>query len=163
LTGEVALAYYEVMADFLKDTVGKLKPAVGRRWLLFVGGFVWVCVGAMLLTFSYRWLIDFEASSPLPYVLAGVVLAMVVHHFGFLKIVDRNLGRLLTAEGKKCVFYFMPWRSYLTVAVMVATGIVLRHSPVPKQYLSILYVGIGLGLVLSSVRYFRVLIRQGRR
>jgi hypothetical protein len=144
-----------------KNILDRFKPAVGRRTLLFVGGFVWVCVGIMLLTFSCQWLGAFHASSILPYVAAGIALALVVHHFGFLKIVDKNLGRLLTAEEKKCVFYFMPWRSYLTVAVMVTLGVGLRHSPIPKQYLAILYVGIGLGLILSSVRYFRVLLRQG--
>jgi hypothetical protein len=38
---------------------------------------------------------------------------------------------------------------------MVALGITLRHSSIPKQYLSILYNGIGLGLFLSGIRYFR--------
>lgn len=136
---------------------------MGRQTLLFMGGFVWACVGGMLLAFSVQWLGAFHGSSTLPFVLTGVFLALVVHHFGFLKIVDRNLDRLLTAEEKKCIFYFMPWRSYLTVALMVGMGNLLRHSPVPKQYLSILYVGIGLGLILSSVRYFRVLFRQGRK
>jgi hypothetical protein len=145
----------------LKNTLEKFKPAVGRQTLLFMGGFVWFCVGGMLLTFSVQWLGAFHDASPLPFVLPGVFLALVVHHFGFLKIVDRNLGRLLTAEEKKCVFYFMPWRSYLTVGIMVVMGILLRHSQIPKQYLAILYVGIGLGLILSSVRYFRVLFRQG--
>lgn len=87
-------------------------------------------------------------------------MAMVIHHFGFLRIVDRNLRRILPAEEKKCIFSFMPWKSYFLVAVMVCAGIFLRHSSIPKQYLSILYIGIGLALILSSVRYFRVLLQQ---
>jgi hypothetical protein len=144
----------------LKNVLEKFKPAVGRRTLLFIGGFVWVCVGGMLLAFSYRWLGAIQGISILPFVSAGVALALVIHHFGFLKIVDRNLGRLLSTEEKKCVFYFIPWRSYFTVAVMVGMGVLLRHSSIPRQYLSVLYIGIGFGLILSSVRYFRVLVRQ---
>lgn len=136
------------------------KPAVGKRTLLFLGGFIWICVGTMLLSLSYGWLHAFHGKHSLLFAFTGIVLAMVIHHFGFLKIVDRNLRRILPSEEKKCVFSFMPWKSYFLVAVMVGMGILLRHSPIPKQYLSILYIGIGLGLILSSVRYFRVLLQQ---
>jgi hypothetical protein len=136
------------------------KPAVGKRTLLFLGGFIWIGVGTMLLSFSYGWLHAFQGKHSLLFVSAGLALAMIMHHFGFLKIVDRNLRRILPAEGKKCVFSFMPWKSYFLVAVMVCIGILLRHSSIPKQYLSIVYIGIGLGLILSSVRYFRVLLQQ---
>ena len=63
-------------------------------------------------------------------------------------------------EGTKCVFSFMTWKSYVIVAVMVAMGALLRHSPIPKPYLAILYIGIGLALLLSSIRYLRVLLGQ---
>jgi hypothetical protein len=63
-------------------------------------------------------------------------------------------------EGKKCVFSFMSWKSYILVAVMVTMGVMLRHSPIPKTYLSVLYIGIGLSLILSSVRYMRVFLSQ---
>jgi hypothetical protein len=52
----------------------------------------------------------------------------------------------------------MTWKSYLIVAVMVTMGIMLRHSSIPKQYLSIMYIGIGTALILSSIRYFRYLV-----
>jgi hypothetical protein len=90
----------------------------------------------------------------------GVVFALVVHHFGFLKIVDKNLGRILPMEGTKCVFSFITWKSYILVAGMVTLGTLLRHSPIPKPYLSILYIGIGLALLLSSLRYLRILLGQ---
>jgi len=63
-------------------------------------------------------------------------------------------------EGKKCAFSFMTWKSYMIVAVMVTMGTLLRHSAIPKTYLSILYIGIGLSLILSSIRYLRVLLSQ---
>ena len=45
---------------------------------------------------------------------------------------------------------------------MIAMGAILRHSPIPKGYLAILYTGIGLALVLSSVRYMRVFLKEIR-
>ena len=138
----------------------KIKPAVGKSALIFLAGFVWMAVGSIFVFLSYSWL---EASPVDRFLLfsgVGVAAALVIHHFGFLKIVDKNLGRILPMEGKKCVFSFMTWRSYIIVAVMATMGVTLRHSPIPKTYLSVVYIGIGLSLILSSVRYLRVLLSQ---
>lgn len=133
----------------------RFKPAVGKRALLLLSGLVWIAVGFMLLRFAYIWLRAEGGGSATALGGAGLLLALLIHHFGFLKVVDKNLGRILPMEGKKCVFAFQPWRSYLIVAVMIAMGVGLRHSPIPKQYLAVLYTGIGMALVLSSVRYLR--------
>ena len=130
---------------------------------MFLAGFVWVCVGAMLLILASSWLSNATNENSAVFVAAGVVLALLVHHFGFLKIANKNLRRILSMDGKKCLFAFIPWRSYLIIAVMIAMGIILRHSAIPKQYLAILYIGIGLALILSSVRYMRVFLREIRR
>jgi hypothetical protein len=95
----------------------------------------------------------------------GFVCSLGIHHFGFLRIVDRNLDRILPMEGRRCIFSFMPWKSYLLILIMIAFGVLLRHSPIPKIYLSVLYVAIGTALILSSLRYLRYLILtlRGRR
>jgi hypothetical protein len=143
----------------MKSYGEKFKPAVEKPVLLFMAGALWIAVGAMLLSFAYHWThFSWEDSSFLR-VCAGVVLALVIHHFGFLRIVDKNLDRILPMKGKRCLFSFMTWKSYATVAVMAGTGIFLRHSSIPKSYLAILYTGIGLALILSSVRYLRILFR----
>ncbi|EFK05799.1 conserved hypothetical protein [delta proteobacterium NaphS2] len=142
--------------------IAKIKPAATKEVLLFLAAFMWVGVGAMLLCLSFIWLKAFHVHGSLLYCAIGVAVALLVHHFGFLKIVDKNLGRILPMEGRRCIFAFMPWKSYVIVAVMVAMGILLRHSPIPKPYLSILYIGIGLALILSSIRYLRALISQIR-
>ena len=147
----------------MKSRRERFKPGVDRSVLLLVAGFLWICVGAMLLTFSYSWLHAPQAGGSLVFAGAGVLLALVIHHFGFLRVVDKNLGRILPMEGKRCLFSFMSWQSYLIVPVMVLMGLLLRHSPIPKPYLSILYTGIGLALILSSVRYLRVLLGQLRK
>ena len=84
---------------------------------------------------------------------------MPVHHFGFLKIADKNLRRLLPLTEKKCIFSFITWKSYLVVVIMIGFGITLRHSGIPRQYLSVIYNCIGLALFLSGLRYIRNAIR----
>ncbi|MEJ2165663.1 MAG: hypothetical protein P8X90_09050 [Desulfobacterales bacterium] len=147
----------------MKIDVDKIKPAVDKRVLLFLAGFMWLGVGTMLLALSYSWLDAFHRSGSFLFEGIGVAAALVIHHFGFLKIVDKNLGRILPMEGKRCVFSFLTWKSYIMVALMIAMGVMLRHSPIPKPYLAMLYTGIGLALVLSSVRYLRILLTQLRK
>lgn len=147
----------------MNQKMAKIKPAVNKRVLLFLAGLMWLSVGIMLLYLSFSWLNASDVHGAFLFAGIGVMVALVVHHFGFLKIVDKNLGRILPMEGSKCVFAFMTWKSYIIVAIMVAMGTLLRQSPIPKPYLSIMYIGIGLALLLSSIRYLRVLLSQTSR
>jgi hypothetical protein len=147
----------------MRRLLQRFKPAVSRRMLLLFAGLVWIGVGAMLLTLAIGWL---RAGHPLhPYLLGGLgtFAALCIHHFGFLRVVDKNLDRILPMQGKRCAFAFMSWKSYLMVALMMTMGVALRHSPIPKPVLAVLYIGIGLALVLSSVRYLRVMLTSPDR
>jgi hypothetical protein len=146
----------------MNNTMDKFKPAAGKSTLIFLSFLMWIAVGALLLSYAYSWLRAVPVRLGLLFAGAGFCAALIIHHFGFLKIVDKNLGRILRIEGKKCLFSFMTWKSYLNVVVMVAMGIGLRHSPVPKTYLAVLYTGIGLSLILSSIRYLRFFLMQIR-
>jgi hypothetical protein len=135
------------------------KPDVPSHFLLFLAGSVWVFVGIMLLLLAFSWLSTASNISIQLFMISGVVLALLIHHYGFLKIADSNLNRILLMDKQSCLFAFIPWKNYLIIAVMITIGTLLRHSSVPKQYLAVLYTGIGLALVLSSVRYFRVFVQ----
>ncbi len=113
----------------------------------------------MLITMAYHWLTGHDGIS-WPFATAGIVTALVVHHFGFLRIVDKNLDRISRLPAKPSPLAFISWKSYLIIIVMVAMGIALRHSPIPRHYLSVIYTGIGGALFLSSIRYFRFLFTR---
>jgi hypothetical protein len=149
--------------SIMSKKIDKIKPAVDKSALIFLSFFVWVGVGSLLLVFAYTWIKASQVNRSFLFVGAGIGAALLIHHFGFLKIVDKNLGRILPMEGKKCAFSFMTWKSYIMVAVMMTMGVLLRHSAIPKTYLSILYIGIGLSLILSSIRYLRVFLSQLRK
>jgi len=136
----------------------KFTPSVDKRVLVLLAGLMWCGVGIMLIRFSVLWLSPMGISNALIYYFAGFLAAMPIHHFGFIKIADKNLNRLLPLTEKKCLFSFMTWKSYIIVLIMVSMGIALRHSALPKRYLSILYNGIGLALFLSGIRYLRFFI-----
>lgn len=140
--------------------IERLNPAVSKNFLLLLAGGVWIIVGIMLIAFALTWSTIIYGAGKYAIFSAGFILALFIHHFGFLRIVDRNLERILIMKGKKCLFSFIPWKSYLIIAVMITMGKFLRNSDIPKQYLALLYFGIGLALILSSYRYLRVFIKE---
>jgi hypothetical protein len=135
--------------------IKKFTPAVDKRILVLLAGIMWCGVGIMLVSFAFSWLLPYSGRIKAIYFTAGFLAAMPIHHFGFLKIADKNLNRLLPLTEKRCLFSFITWRSYGIILIMVSMGIALRHSSIPKTYLSVLYNGIGLALFLSGIRYFR--------
>jgi hypothetical protein len=140
--------------------MNKYKPAVTNTFLLLLAGIIWDCVGIMLLYLAFSWLSGTSFSEGYLYWAAGILLALLIHHFGFLRIVDKNMSRILQMNDKACFFAFYPWKSYLTIVAMVTMGSLLRHSMIPRKDLAILYIGIGLALILSSVRYIRIFYRE---
>ena len=135
--------------------IRKITPSADKRVLVLLSGSMWCGVGIMLVNFAVKWVSMTGGTEKLLLYSAGFLAAMAIHHFGFLKVADKNLKRLLPMSEKRCVFSFMTWKSYILVAFMMILGIALRHSSIPKQYLSVLYNGIGLALFLSGIRYFR--------
>ncbi len=134
------------------------KPSASKNTLLLTAGAVWLATGGLMDTLSWGWLRPERSQVVTTVCLLGFTGALVVHHFGFLRLVDRNLCRILSREGRKCFFSFIPWKSYLLVMVMAGTGFLLRHSPFPKPWLAALYITIGTALILSSLRYFRTFL-----
>ena len=145
------------------NTADKYRPRASKAVLLFLAGALWFCVGLMLLYMAASWLLAAQDVNRVVFASAGIALALAVHHFGFLKIVDKNLARILPVDDKRCLFSFMPWKSYLLIMIMMTLGALLRHSAIPRHYLAILYTGIGLALVLSSGRYAKFFLQETRR
>ena len=131
------------------------KLAVPKSVLLLMAGAMWFGVGIMLDGLSCSWLQGEPPVYDLLFAIPGFVGALMIHHFGFRRLADRNLARILPKENKSCIFSFMPWKSYILIPIMILFGFLLRHSPIPKPYLATLYIGIGTALILSSLRYFR--------
>ncbi|MFO7754561.1 MAG: hypothetical protein R6V34_01110 [Bacteroidales bacterium] len=136
------------------------KPSVRKKYLILISGVIWILIGLLLNHYAFNWLKDKSYANTYIYIISGIALALIIHHFGFLRVVDKNLGRIKTLNPETCVFAFMSWKSYLLVALMMAMGIALRHSTLPRNLLSVMYIGIGLALILSSIRYIRVFLKR---
>lgn len=136
------------------------KPAAAKYILLLLSGLLWAFAGSMLLLFAITWLTDENTSYPFVFASSGLVLGLLIHFFGFSRVVSKNLKRIAEMPEKPCIFGFMSWKSYFLIIFMMSLGISLRLSPIPKPYLAIIYTGIGSALILSGSRYFRMIFKQ---
>lgn len=131
------------------------KPGVPKRVLLSIVGAMWIGVAIMLNAISYSWLKTEKPGRALLAAGMGFVFALLIHRFGLLRVVDKNLARIDAMEGRRCVFSFMSWKSYLLILIMSYMGFLLRHSSVPTVYLAVFYTAMGTALFFSSIRYLR--------
>ena len=122
---------------------------------------MWSGVGLMLCNLAYGWLLPVGFPQVLWMTLAGALLASAIYYFGFSKLAKKNIQRINGMAGDKiCIFAFQEWTSYPLIVVMIGLGLSLRILlPIPKPYLAILYIGIGGGLFLSSLCYYKHLLR----
>lgn len=142
------------------SSLNKYKPGALKFWLKLAAGLVWFGVGVMLISIASRWLYLVELATALLLVLAGIQLAAAICYFGFSKLARKNIHRISAMTDEKvCLFAFQSWTSYPLVACMVSLGIYLRvYSPFPKPLLTVVYLGIGGGLLLASLSYFKHLL-----
>ena len=141
----------------------KFKPAVSKYWLATAAGLMWTAVGLMLCGLAYEWLAVLPLRWSAPLGVVGIILAWMVYRFVFSKIALKNIDRLRQFPDRVCFFAFQAWKSYLLIALMVMVGFILRHSTIPKYYLSIPYAAIGGALLLSSFHYYAHLWRPLKR
>lgn len=137
----------------------KLDPAVDKMFLIALSGIVWITVGIILCRLSMGWLLQAAGQNRALLGLLGASIAFLIYQFGFLRLVNHNIERIMPMKDRVCIFAFQPWKSYLIIAIMVGIGMILRHSAMPKPYLAVIYIGFGGAMVLSSIRYFRVFFK----
>lgn len=140
----------------------QLKPTVPKCWLFVACALMWCGVGLMMCATGTVWLVSLAPIRAAGAGAAGGALALVAFQLGFSAIARKNIHRLRRLPERGCFFAFQAWQSYLIIAFMIALGITLRHSPVPRIYLAVVYIAIGGALLLGSTHYYRHLFRMMR-
>ena len=142
----------------------KFKPAVSKYLLMGLAGLMWSGVGIMLCRLAVIWLKPIHRNVAWSLGSLGLIAAIVVYRFGFSKIALKNITRLCLLPNTTCIFAFQAWKSYLIIIFMVALGLTLRHSPMPKHFLAVIYETIGGALFFSSFHFYgriwRVKVRK---
>ena len=135
----------------------KYKPDVSRSLLFLTAGLLWTLVGLWLCWLAIGWLRASETEQWYLYAFSGAVLAGAAYRSGFSQIAEKNILRLQNLPDKSCFFAFQAWKSYLVIVFMIALGVTLRHSSIPRHWLSVVYMAIGGALLGASFHYYNQL------
>jgi hypothetical protein len=140
------------------------EPAVRRRTLILSAAVVWALVGAFL---SFRAALWFRASNRAISWMVFLALAtgFLKGHFLLSRMARRNIERIFGLSPHKekiCLFAFQAIQAYLVIFGMMALGIILRHSSIPREVLAVIYLAIGSALMYASIQYWRVKPIPGR-
>jgi nucleoside recognition membrane protein YjiH len=129
-------------------------PAVPRRWLFAIAGFIWAAVGVLLCGRAIVWLEPFPLITGLVLESAGLILASAGYVYGFSTVARKNIARIQSLPDRACAFAFTAWRGYVMIGLMITIGITLRNSAIPKYYLTIPYSAMGGVLLIGSAQLF---------
>lgn len=136
-------------------SLAKIKPAASKYWLTTLAGLMWSTVGLILCRLAYIWLSAVSWQQAVPLGLLGVIFSLAVYRYKFAPFALKNIDRLCQLADKSCVFAFQAWHSYLIIIVMIALGLALRYSSIPKHYLAVIYTAIGGALFMASFHFFQ--------
>ena len=139
----------------MTDPVKKYVPALPKIWLLLIAGLAWSSIGLFLNVTALAWLPPLSNSNTPILLGIGLLLALALGILGFSLLAKKNIQRIQRLPEKACVFAFQEWISYPLIAVMITMGILLRNSAIPKTLLAPMYIGIGGGLIIASLHYYR--------
>jgi hypothetical protein len=143
-----------------KNALKRLTPNVGRSVHLFAAPLIWTAVGIMLMIRGLSWL-GFHPTWGL------LLIALSLGTFKSLTVLDRSakktLSRIMSLNEKSCIGAVYPWKTWLFVILMMATGIALRSMTEPGMFLGTIYVAVGWGLLLSSRHGWGHWLRRMRR
>jgi hypothetical protein len=103
---------------------------------------------------AYQWLAEMHSDGALWIGLGSLAVGLAVYRFGFSHIAQKNIRRIEALATPASLFAFISPKSYLLVAGMMTLGMALRSSPIPRGYLAVVYVTIGVALFLSSLPYY---------
>ena len=133
--------------------------------LILLSGVIWSAIGILLNCMAINWLTYLSFYERGAAIVIGLFLGLLISYFGFNRMIKINTNRIMQYETRACVFAFQSWKSYAIFAVMVTLGVFMRSSGIiPKMILTPVYIGIGLALFISSIKYYRTylfLIRNG--
>ncbi len=128
---------------------------VPRRWLLILAGITWFGVGFMLCYRAWGWLSTESPGRTWVEELGAIATGFFLYSFALSKVAQRNIDRIDDLPHRTHVWHFIPMKSYLMIAGMIALGVLLRNSSLPEEILIIPYTAMGGALILGGVLYLR--------
>jgi hypothetical protein len=87
--------------------------------------------------------------------VAGVAAGVVKGRLVIRKMADWNTARIIARGDGRCLGGFLAPKTWLLVAAMMASGIILRRSGVPRAVLGVLYTAVGSALLIGGLQLWK--------
>ncbi len=142
--------------DSPRKVAERWKPAVGVRTQLTAASLLWTCVGFGLGAAGLAWCL--ADGRPWLLVPLGVAAGLAKAWFVIRPAAHRNASRIIERGDGQCLGGFLSWRSWAFAAGMMLLGSALRHSPMPRSVLGVLYVAIGAALLAGALPLWRTVL-----
>jgi hypothetical protein len=126
---------------------------------------LWLIGGLILCWFGYLRITEGQAAGGIdPNMMVGVIVAALVigiakGKFVLSKTSQRNIERIDAMTEPQKPMYVYSTKSWITIAVMVLLGVALNQGWIPLDlfWRGAVNLGIGSGLIISSLKYLRTL------
>lgn len=136
-------------------TLINLKPGISKRYLLFVAAIVWSFAGFKLNSIGF--VLFHHIPGIFAFKLAGcIILGVLFFILMFNKLSKKHIIRMINLPSEKpFILFFFNLRSYILMTVMMTSGILTRkYELLPKEYIAVIYVVMGIPLLLSSIKFY---------
>lgn len=130
-----------------KQSWKRIKPGVPRKVHLFAAALLWTVVGILLLYRGWNWIHPVENGW---FLAAALGLGTLKSRFILDRSARRSIQRIVRLQDGTCLGAVYSWKTWLLVAFMMASGMVLRIFFDPGPYIGMIYCTVGWALLLSS-------------
>lgn len=128
-----------------------LKPGASARTHLLVAALMWSFIGIYLMV---RGIFLTSGLTVVLFLLAaglGAVKARLILD----RAVRKSIARILSRRNSVCLGGVYSWKMWGLVVIMMIGGRLLRDSVLPAAAISVIYVAVGWGLLLSSRLFWK--------
>lgn len=128
---------------------------ISKRSLLLVAAFVWTLASGILIIRGYNW-VYLHSDCQSFRLMAAMLFGVIFYRLLFTRISAKHIARIRSMETDHPFFLsFFDARGYLMMAGMITLGIVLRNlDMVNKDLLYTFYIGMGVPLMISALRFY---------
>lgn len=131
-------------------------PGTARaRTHLLAAALLWTVVGLGLTAAGFAWSFGSALPWSLLLAVAGVAAGVVKGRLVIRKMADWNTARIIARGDGRCLGGFLAPKTWLLVAAMMASGIILRRSGVPRAVLGVLYTAVGSALLIGGLQLWK--------
>jgi hypothetical protein len=136
-------------------------PTLPKNQLVLLAGIVWCVAGTMVCLVGLPLQLTLAQRHLVLVPLAASVF-VVFYRFVFSRLVVKHTHRIRARTEERLPWWqFFNRSSWAVMGVMMAGGLVLRHSHVmPDWMIAFFYTGLGIALFLCGVRFLGAFVRR---